>query len=151
MNRFAADSARLTLMGAGAVTLLLAAIAAIIGTLEFPLTGIAPWDGALAYLAEVFGSVNAGASITGSVGFGSLIFLPLAVAGFLNWSSCQLPGVSASRLLAQACRFVAAFLPVAALCRTVDIAGSALLPAAPPCRTAAYTAAHLSGAAPRLE
>ena len=150
MNRLVAASVRLTLMGVGAAVLLMVVIAAGIGTLEFPMTGIAPWDGALAYLSEAFGSVNVGASIISSVGFGSLVFLPLAAAGFLNGSFCQVHGVSSARLLAKARRFAAALFPTAGPCRTAAT-GSARSPLVAPNRKAAYTSAHLSGAAPQLE
>lgn len=151
INRLAMESVRASSLGFGATLLLFLAIAGLIGALEFPLTGVAPWNGALAYLTEVAGSPNAGAEIVGTGGLLALLVIPWLLAGIIQWSLWQVVGLDYGRWRALAAKFIPAGWLTAVGRPPLPIIGSALLPHARPLRTAAYTAAHLSGAAPRLE
>lgn len=151
INGLAMDSVRASLLGVGATLLLFAAIAGIIGFLEFPLTGVAPWHGAAAYLAEVAGDANVGAEIVGLGGLLVLLVIPWLLAAFIQWSLWQVAGLDYARWRALAAKFVPSGWLAAVGLHPRHIIGSAPLPHALPRRTAAYTAAHLSGAAPRLE
>ena len=145
------DIVRISLLSFGAALLLCAALAGIIGALEFPLTGVAPWHGAAAYLAELAGEANAAAEIVGLGGLLALLVIPWLLAGCIQWSLWQVSALDYAGWRALAAKFLPAAWLTAAGRNALNIIRSAPLPSAPPRRTAASTAAHLSGAAPRLE
>ena len=151
INRLAMDTVRASLLAFGATALLFVVIAGIIGALEFPMTEVAPWHGAAAYLAELAGEANSAAEIVGLGGLLALLVIPWLIAACIQWSLWQVSGLDYARWRALAAKFLPAAWLTAVGRQPLNITRRAPLPSARPRRTAAYTAAHLSGAAPRLE